>query len=153
MKTALCLIAAVMLSAAAAHAQKTPPARATTAEARALLDKVAAHYQKVGRAQALKDFNAAKGTFVDRDLYVFCAGPDNKMVAHGADQTQIGVDITTRKDVDGKAFGAEVVKVAAQPGGGSVEYKWTNPVTKQVETKVSFVRKVGTDICGVGAYK
>jgi cytochrome c len=152
-KTALCLIATVMLCAAGAHAQKPQPPRATPAEARAFLDKAVAHYQKVGRAQALKDFNAAKGAFVDRDLYVFCAGPDNKMVAHGADQAQIGVDITTRKDVDGKAFGAEVVRVAGQPGGGSVEYKWMNPVTKQVEAKVSYVRKVGPDICGVGAYK
>ena len=153
MKSLSLVAIAALLGAGVVAAQQPPVKRATPAEARALLDKAVAHYQKVGRAQALKDFNAAKGPFVDRDLYVFCAGPDNKMVAHGADQAQIGVDITTRKDVDGKAFGAEVVKVAAQPGGGSVEYKWNNPVSKQVEAKVSYVRKVGTDICGVGAYK
>ena len=152
MRAALC-VAAVMLCAGAAYAQKPQPARATPAEARALLDKAVAHYEKVGRAQALKDFNAAKGPFIDRDLYVFCAGPDSKIVAHGADQKQIGVDITTLKDVDGKAFGVEVAKVGSQPKGGSVEYKWNNPVSKQVEAKVSYVRKVGTDICGVGAYK
>ena len=152
MRAALCVIT-VIVCASVAYAQKPQPARATPAEARALLDKAVAHYEKAGRAQALKDFNAAKGPFIDRDLYVFCAGADHKMVAHGADQKQIGVDISTMKDVDGKAFGAEVVKAGGQPGGGSVEYKWTNPVTKQVEAKVSYIRKVGTDICGVGAYK
>ena len=152
MKAALCIVA-VMLCAGVVQAQKPQPARGTPAEARALLDKAVAHYGKVGRAQALKDFNAAKGPFIDRDLYVFCVGPDSKMVAHGADQKQIGVDITTLKDVDGKAFGVAVIKVGNQPGGGSVEYKWNHPVSKQVEAKVSYVSKVGTDICGVGAYK
>jgi cytochrome c len=38
-------------------------------------------------------------------------------------------------------------------GQGSIEYKWTNPVTNKVETKVSYLKKTGDQVCGVGAYK
>lgn len=143
----------VILGILAAFIAPQTVKRATPAEAKAFLDKAVAHYQKAGRKQALADFNAARGPFIDRDLYVFCAGPDQKIVAHGADQKQIGVDINTVKDVDGKAFGTAIWRAGNTNGGGSVEYKWMNPVSKQVEAKISYVRKVGQDVCGVGAYK
>jgi signal transduction histidine kinase len=41
----------------------------------------------------------------------------------------------------------------AGKGGGSVEYKWENPVTRQVGAKISFLKKAGSQTCGVGAYK
>jgi len=149
------LILAIALTTCTVLSAQTPreSPRGTPAEAQAMLKKALAHYEKVGRAKALADFTAGKAPFGDRDLYVFCVGPDRKVVSHGRDPKQIGVDIDTVKDVDGKAFAAEVWKVGNQPGGGSVEYKWENPVTKKVEPKVSFVAKAGTDVCGVGAYK
>jgi cytochrome c len=149
------LIVAVMFTGCAVLSAQTPkvPARATQAEAQALLKKAIAHYEKVGRTQALADFTAAKAPFKDRDLYVFCVGPDRKVVSHGADKTQVGVDIDTVKDVDGKLFAVEAWKAGSRSGGGTVEYKWQNPVTKQVEAKVSFVAQAGKDVCGVGAYK
>jgi cytochrome c len=137
--------------ATAVFAQK--PSRGTPAEAQAMLKKAVAHYEKVGRTQALADFTAKKPPFVDRDLYVFCFGGEKTVTAHGADTSLVGTDIDTIVDVDGKHFGTEMWTVGSKPGGGSVEYRWMNPVTKQVEPKVSFVQKVGTDICGVGAYK
>ena len=54
---------------------------------------------------------------------------------------------------------AELWKVGSRQGGGTVEYngtveyKWKNPVSGVIETTISVVRKVGTDVCGVGAYK
>jgi hypothetical protein len=38
-------------------------------------------------------------------------------------------------------------------GSGTVEYKWENPMTKKVETKVSYLKKAGDQVCGVGAYE
>ena len=35
----------------------------------------------------------------------------------------------------------------------SVEYPHVNPVSHKPEPKVSFVQKMGGDVCGVGAYK
>jgi len=57
--------------------------RGTPAEAKALLKKAVAHYQSVGRKQALADFTGGKAPFVDRDLYVFCIGPDRILSANG----------------------------------------------------------------------
>jgi hypothetical protein len=133
--------------------QAPPPERGTPAEARTMLERAVAHYEQVGRTQALADFTARKAPFADRDLYVFCFGPDRTTTAHGADPKLLGVKVDDLKDVDGKAFGTEMWTVGHQPGGGSVEYKWQNPATNQVEPKVSVVRKVGDEVCGVGAYK
>ncbi len=151
-----CLLAAFVVLACATGAVAQKPAagsRGTPAEADALLKQAVAHYEKVGRAPALADFTAKKAPFADRDLYVFCYGPDGKTSAHGADPKLVGVPYDTLKDVDGKAFGTELWKVGSRPGGGTVEYKWKNPVSAAIETKISVVRKVGDDVCGVGAYK
>jgi len=29
---------------------------------------------------------------------------------------------------------------------------WINPVSRKTEPKISFVQRVGDDVCGVGAY-
>jgi signal transduction histidine kinase len=63
-----------------------------------------------------------------------------------------GKDLATLKDPDGKPVGQEMIDIAKK-GGGSLEYKWTNPVSKQVEPKISFLKPAGDDFCGVGAYK
>jgi cytochrome c len=129
-----------------------PSGRGTPAEASALLELAAAHYEQVGRTQALADFTAQEAPFVDRDLYVFCYGPDRTITGHGGDPALVGVDYDGLRDIDGKAFGTEIWDTGSQPGGGTVAYKWMNSVSGQVEPKVSVVRKLGEDVCGVGAY-
>ena len=53
--------------AAPATASPAKTERGTPAEAKALLAQAVAHYNEVGRKQALADFNAKKAPFVDRD--------------------------------------------------------------------------------------
>lgn len=124
--------------------------KGTPAEAQALLDK-AAKAMTDGEAKALAAFNDLKGGFVDRDLYVFCFDGAGKITAH-RDAKMVGVDATTLKDPDGKEIGKAMME-AAKKGGGSVEYRWMNPVSQKVEPKVSFIKKAGSQSCGVGAYK
>ena len=147
--------AEVMDAPPAAELPASAPAdRASIDEARAMLGRAVAHYEQAGREQALRDFTAPATQFVDRDLYVFCYGPDGLISAHGASADLVGDTVASLRDVDGKAFGEEMTTVAnASPEGGQVEYKWANPTTGQVEPKVSVVRKVGSDVCGVGAYR
>jgi cytochrome c len=64
----------------------------------------------------------------------------------------IGVDEMTIKDPDGKEIGKEIVALASK-GGGSLEYRWKNPVSGKVEPKISFIKRAGSQTCGVGAYK
>lgn len=145
------LIAAVIAIVATPAAQPAQ-GRGTPAEAEAMLAKAIAHYETAGRTQALADFTAREAPFADRDLYVFCFGADRTVVSHGGDPAQVGVSFDTLKDVDGTAFGAAIWEAGQQPAGGRVEYKWLNPATGAIEPKVTFVRKAGDDVCGVGAY-
>lgn len=127
--------------------------RGTPAEAKAMLGKAVAHYKAVGRKQALADFNGKKAPFSDRDLYVFCIGPDLSIVANGAYPSFLGMSVDMLKDANGKTLGKSLMYAAVPAGGGSVEYPHINPVSHKPEPKVSFVQKVGDDVCGVGAYK
>jgi cytochrome c len=145
--------AAVPLADSPAAPAEQSASRGTVEEAAVLLDRAVAHYLEVGRAQALSDFTEQREPFVDRDLYVFCYGPDRTTSAHGADAALVGLSVDSLRDVDGKAFGTRIMEVAqADPDGGRVDYKWLNPVTRIIEDKVSVVKQVGTDVCGVGAY-
>lgn len=146
------MLVAGLVAVAIAPFHQSAQGRGTPAEAEAMLAKAVAHYEKAGRTQALADFTARKAPFADRDLYVFCFGADRKVVSHGGDAKQVGVVFDTLKDVDGKAFGTAIWDTGMKTGGGRVEYKWQNPVSGAVEPKVSFVRKAGADVCGVGAY-
>ena len=58
--------------------------RAMPDEAKAMLKNAVAHYQSVGRKQALADFSAKKPPFADRELYLVCIGPGHLISAHGA---------------------------------------------------------------------
>jgi signal transduction histidine kinase len=125
--------------------------KGTEAEAKALLDKAVVLVEKEGEAKALAAFNDPKGGFVDRDLYVFCMDAGGKITAHISSDMR-GTDVATLKDPDGKPIGKEMIRLTRQ-GGGTVEYRWMNPVSKKVENKVSFLKKAGSQYCGVGIYK
>jgi signal transduction histidine kinase len=129
-----------------------PGDHGTPSEAKASLAKAIAHYKAVGRKQALTDFTARKAPFVDRDLYVFCIGPDGVIVANGAYPSFVGTSADILKDADGKPLGKALLETGSREGGGSIEYAHINPVSHLPESKVSFVQKAGEDVCGVGAY-
>ena len=139
------LAAVLALAVPAAAAQ-----RGTPKEAQALLDKAVKAVQ-ADEAKALAAFNDPKGGYQDRDLYVFCSGPDGKTSAH-RDPKMLGGETAAIKTPDGRAVGKEIAELGAK-GGGTIEYPWMNPVTNKVETKTTFIKKVGNQVCGVGAYK
>ncbi|MFD1747639.1 cache domain-containing protein [Rhizobium helianthi] len=126
--------------------------RGTADEAMKLLDKAEAHFKTVGAEQAYKDFSSKSPEWQDRDLYVFCFDKAGVTLAHGANEKLIGKDLTELKDADGKKFIADLVK-SGLTGGGWVDYRWTNPMTKKIELKSSYARPFGESVCGVGIYK
>jgi cytochrome c len=144
------LAVSLILGVGAFGALATAGEKGTPAEAQALLDKAVKLVQTEGNAKALAAFNDPKGKFVDRDLYVFCYGPDGKITAH-RDPARVGTEVAGIKDADGKEIGKEMI--ATGDKGGTVEYKWPNPLSNKVETKVSYLKKAGDQVCGVGAYK
>jgi cytochrome c len=145
----------VLSSAVAATCATAQEQHTTPDEAKALLQKAVAYYKSAGRETALKDFSDKQGKFIDRDLYVFCYGSEQKITAHGANATLIGKDLEIFKDADGKPFAVEMYKAAVASANGVAEYdyRWVSPTTKKIEAKSSTVEKVGNDVCGVGYYK
>ena len=96
------LLMAVALSASGAAPES---GHGAVAEAKAMLQKAAAHYKEVGRAQALTDFSASKMPFRDRDLYVVCIGSDRRISANGAFPAYVGVSADILKDAGARRSG------------------------------------------------
>lgn len=123
-------------------------------QAKALLDSATAHFAAAGRQQAIKDFNDKQGAFVKGDLYVFCYGPDHTMSAHGTNSGLIGKDIGLFKDADGQPFADTAWKAGIANGEATVDYRWTDPISKKIQMKTSFIKKVDeAEVCGVGFYR
>ncbi|MFD1625140.1 cache domain-containing protein [Azospirillum griseum] len=145
-------ILAPMLFGFAAALPANAATSGTKEEAVALMGRAVERIQQVGVDQAYKEFSDPKGSFVDRDLYVFCLNMDGVMLTHGSNRALIGLNQKTLKDSDGKTFIAEFLRVASTTGEGWVDYRWANPQTKKIGSKSSFVKKVGNDMCAVGVY-
>ncbi len=138
----LTFVAAAALTAAAAEF-------GTAAEAKAMLEKAVAAL-KADRAGALAKFTKGEGGFKDRDLYPFCGGPDGMFTAH---PTLVGKSLRQLKDRAGKPLGEEIYKAAGEGKLSEVAYLWPRPGSAEPVQKVTFVTKVGDQVCAVGYYK
>lgn len=122
---------------------------ATRDEAKVMVDAAVEHVKKVGPDQAFKDFSdKSNKNWQKKDLYVFAYSME------GANEKLIGKNLIEVKDPNGKPLIQEL-RATAQKGGGWVEYDWPHPQTKKVESKVSFVRKMGNyeGFVGAGVYR
>jgi hypothetical protein len=125
---------------------------ATPDDAKALAERAAAHFKDVGAAKAIADFNDANAGFVDRELFVIVDDPNHICVASFGVPLLVGKDATTFKDVEGKEFGKEIAEVAKSPGSGWVTYRMTNPATRKVGVKRSWVIGIDGYALAVGAW-
>ena len=121
----------------------------TPAEAKAMLEKAVVAV-KADKAKALEMFTKGEGGFKDRDLYPYCGGPDGNFTAH---PTLVGKSLKDLKDKAGKALGEEMYKVAAEGKIAEVAYMWPRPGSTEPVPKVSYVTKIGDQVCAVGYYK
>jgi signal transduction histidine kinase len=120
----------------------------TAAEAKAMLEK-AVKALKADKAKALQEFTKGEGGFKDRDLYPFCGGPDGMFTAH---PSLVGKSLKDLKDKTGKPLGEEIYKSAHEGKISEVSYMWPRPGQQEPVKKVSFVTKVGDQVCAVGYY-
>jgi hypothetical protein len=141
------LMVSVVLLVAAGVASATE--FGTREEARAMLERAVA-VLKADKSRALDIFTHGSGGFIDRDLYVFCGGPDGMLTAH---PYFMGVSLREFKDKGDKAAGEEMYAVAKEGEFSEVTYRWVQPGGGEEHVdKVSFVTKVDDQICGVGFY-
>jgi signal transduction histidine kinase len=127
--------------------------RGTAAEAEALVKKAIAFIKANGKDKAFAEFGNPKGQFTMKDLYIFVYDMNGKVLAHGQNPKMVGKEMIDMKDADGKEFVKERVEIAKSKGKGWQDYKFTNPQTKQIEPKSSYIEKYEDMIVGCGVYK
>lgn len=127
-------------------------ARATPAQAQALLDRAVAAYQS-DHGKALDAFNRSRGEFSEDDLYVFVIDlADKRFVAHGVNHRLVGTDAMSLRDPNGKPIAQRMIDAVATRDRAEVDYNWPNPVTGRIEHKTTLVRKVDGQLLAVGYY-
>ena len=150
-------------------AQAKAPKAGTPAEARAMLER-AVQALRADKQKALTAFSQGAKGFSQRDLYVFCFGPDGKLDAH-PNPALIGREASSLKDKDGKAFGLEILQAAQPDAFTEVTYWWPKPPVSgdgaygdptpwcglenwgnDPMHKTSYVTRIGDHVCGVGYY-
>lgn len=126
---------------------------ATLEEAKEMAEKAAAYVKQHGQAKAVAEFNNPSGQFVKGELYVIAQGFNGVMLANGGNPKLAGQNHFNVKDPNGKLFVQEMVATAKTKGSGWVEYSWTNPATKKVQPKKTWIQRIeGADMyvgCGI----
>jgi len=127
---------------------------ATVDEAKALAQSAAAFAKANGKDKAVAEFGNPKGQFTKGELYITFVDFNGVVLMHGASPALAGKNLLESKDpVTGKFFVKEQIEIAKTPGSGWTSYNWTNPATKAMQIKKSWVQRVeGMDayvVCGV----
>ena len=123
-------------------------------EAVELVHKVIIAIKAQGRDKVIAQVNDIQsGTFRDRDLYITINDMNAKNLAHGANPRMQGKDLIELRDADGKAFMRERLALAKSKGKGWQEYKFVNPVTRQIEPKAMYFERFEDLIVNCGIYK
>jgi cytochrome c len=143
--------------AAAALATQVPAfAKAEFAskdEAVAMVKKGVTFIKDNGKEKGYAEISNKKGQFTDRDLYLVVYGLDGTVLAHGANEKQIGRNLIDLKDIDGKLFVKERVDLALKQSTFWQEYKFTDPVTHKIEPKQMYCERLDQAVVCGGIYK
>jgi len=144
----LCVVA---LTAGLASQAAFAADRATPREARAMFDQAVKYMETNGPEHAFAAFNDPKGEFVRKDLYVFVIDDQGVYQASGAaPQALVGLTVLNTTDAAGNPLFREMIDITRAKQEGTVRYMWLNRLTNKVEPKVSYVRKMGPYVLGVG---
>lgn len=127
--------------------------RATADEAVAMVHKVIADIKNNGKDKVIAEINSLSGQYRDRDLYVTIMDLHGKELTHGANKKMQGVDLSQLKDEDGKYYIKERIDIVNAKGKGWQDYKFVNPVTKQMEPKSMYFERFEDLIVNCGIYK
>ncbi len=126
--------------------------RGTPEQAEALAKKAAQHVKEVGPEKAFADFTN-DATWHDRDLFVYAYDFKGVCVANGGVKALVGKDMSESADpITGDKIVAAQIKIATGAGEGWHEYHFSNPATKKIEKKKTYLIRVGDYYVGVGAY-
>ena len=124
----------------------------TADEASALVRKAVALHKTVSADSFLRTITDHHQPYHDRDMYVFVLDAVGTYRAFGGNAAKVGTRVQDIPGVDGDQLLRRVVNQADQSPGW-VEYDITNPASGAVQTKMSYVSRVGDVYVGCGVYK
>jgi cytochrome c len=127
--------------------------RGTAKEAEAMVAKAANYIKVHGREKAFAEFSNPQGKFIDRDLYITVYDMKGVCLAHGLNQKMVGKNMMDLKDPDGKAFVKERSELAKTKNKFWLDYKFIDPLTKQIGQKSMYTEKTGDILINCGIYK
>ena len=146
-------VMAVAATAAVAWGGAWAQQHASAKEAEAMVKKGVAFIKANGKDKGYAEITSKQSQFKDRDLYLVVCGLDGKVWAHGANEKMVGRNTIDLKDVDGKEFVRERTEMGKAKASFWQDYKFTNPVTKNIEAKQMYCERLDdTVVCG-GIYK
>ena len=143
------LLAGTSLAATAAASE-----HGTEAEAQEMVRKAVALIKAEGDAAYRTFTEHPGGAFKDRDMYIWVYDFEGRNLAHGFNPKMVGKLMPDLKDVDGKEIIKEQIAVVKTKGSGWYgPFKFSNPVSKKIETKRAFcMRGAGDTMVCSGIY-
>ena len=124
----------------------------TADEAMALVQKAVAFHKTTSQDQFLRSVTDKSQPYHDRDMYVFALDTGGTYWAFGGNPAKIGTRVQDIPGIAGDQLVSNIVAQADQAPGW-VEYDINNPATGAVQTKMSYVSRVGDLYLGCGVYK
>ena len=108
-----------------------------------IVQRAAAYLQANGADKAYAEFSNPKGSFVDGELYMSVYDLKGDCLAHGADATKVGKDLSGSKDLDGKLYVQERITLAATQTTFWQTYKVADQATKAPVTRTVYCQRTG----------
>lgn len=95
------------------------------------------------------------GKFKFGEIYVNVIDANGTWLIYPPNPRNVGKSVLNAKDADGKFLVHEIIRVATEHNEGWVEYRWLNPVSNQIEPKLTYVKQVPQKqvITYVGVYR
>lgn len=122
-------------------------------EARQMVFDAMVEIGRLGLPDASAVFHDKAGRFNWKDLYVFVLDRRGNYVVCGADKSRVGVNLGDLLGDIGDKLTEDAWGVCDKDGGGWVTYSIQNPLTQEMQTKLSYVAPVdGERLVGCGCY-
>jgi cytochrome c len=128
--------------------------RPSQSDAQQIAMKAAALVKERG-IDASRPVFAADGEFKYGEIYVNVVSDKGIRLIYPPAPAGEGADVLEAQDVDGKYLIKDIIELAKTKGEGWTQYRWTNPETKKIAEKVTFVKAVPERgaVVYVGIYK
>jgi hypothetical protein len=135
--------------------QQSPPTSEKAKQIEAMVNKAAALVETLGKV-AFSEFRKRDSEWWFENTYLFVYDKDMNVLLNPAFPKREGTNVHGDKDVNGKLFHDEFMKVVHSQGSGWVDYMFPKPGQTQPSRKWSYVKAVkiegGTGLIGAGFY-